>query len=283
MKKTFTLFFTLCMYCIVSTALFAQWCIPETAIPYSAAMPGITHITLETIDRTSTDLENYPDNSYVNTGLSATLIKGVSYEMSVTYTIDATICPDMNIRVWIDLDQNGSFLDIGETVLSSDHLEPGTFTDSFSLPDYALAGTTRMRVTAKMTNNGGHTLPTPCDNPPDPFGYHGEFEDYDVIIEESSAIDILTTGNITAVVFPNPVSGAFNIKYELYETAPVQIELFHVNGEHAGILFENDIQPAGSHTYTMDCKELHLQDGIYFISVQSGDYVAYKKIIIMQN
>lgn len=45
------------------------------------AMPGLTQFTCNTIDRTSTDIENYPNNSYVNTGLSATFEKGMTYDV----------------------------------------------------------------------------------------------------------------------------------------------------------------------------------------------------------
>ncbi|MBC8046072.1 MAG: hypothetical protein H7Y00_04705, partial [Fimbriimonadaceae bacterium] len=215
--------------------LHAQWCIPETAIPYNANMPGITNVVLNTINRNSTDLENYPANSYVYTELSTTLVKGSEYEMSISFTIDASICPDMNIRVWIDYNMDGTFDDEGEIALSEDHLDPGTFTGSFIIPEDAIAGTTRLRATAKMTSNGGHTLPTPCDIPADPFGYHGEFEDYDVVIEETSLIDNENTSFIKAEIYPNPAANEFTICYTSQDNENLFVRIVSLTGE---VLFQ---------------------------------------------
>jgi len=126
------------------------------------------------------------------------------YTISITHTRDAVIFPDArnNIRVWIDYNNNGTLDDAGETVVSFDQQTFGTTTGSFTVPTTATLGNTRMRVTIKMSDDAGHTLPTPCDNPPDPLGYHGEFEDYTVNIIDSTAGVALsataTTTNATA-------------------------------------------------------------------------------------
>src|SRR5688572_2472977 len=82
----------------------AQWCNVTSALPYSADMPGITNVTLNTINRNSLPIENYPGNSYVNTGVSTTLTAGQTYSFSITHTRDAVNFPTArnNIRVWID-------------------------------------------------------------------------------------------------------------------------------------------------------------------------------------
>jgi hypothetical protein len=173
---------------IISIRANAQYCVPTTAIPYNSNMPGITHVMLNTIDRTSLDLENFPQNSYVNTGLSTVLQKGQTYSISITTTIDAQICPDMNIRVWIDYNQDFDLGDVGETAVSLDHVLPGEHTTTFTVPATAMGGPTRMRVTSKMTDLGGHSLPTPCDDPADLWGYHGEIEDYTVEITGTTSL-----------------------------------------------------------------------------------------------
>jgi len=187
MKRSLFMFI-LAGACIISIRANAQYCVPTTAIPYNSNMPGITHVMLNTIDRTSLDLENFPQNSYVNTGLSTVLQKGQTYSMSITTTIDPQICPDMNIRVWIDYNQDFHLNDAGETVISVDHVPPGEYTGSFTVPATAMGGPTRMRVTSKMTDLGGHSLPTPCDDPADLWGYHGEIEDYTVEITGTTSI-----------------------------------------------------------------------------------------------
>src|SRR6185503_7425692 len=94
----------------------AQWCPVTTALPYSPDMPGITNVTLNTINRTSLPIENYPNNSYVSTGISTTLTAGQTVAVSITHTRDVNIFPSArnNIRVWIDYNLDYSFDDPGE-------------------------------------------------------------------------------------------------------------------------------------------------------------------------
>src|SRR3954468_12723408 len=120
----------------------SQWCVPTTVSPYSIDMPGITHVVINTIDRTSSDLEDYPNNNYTNTGLTTTLVRGMSYPISITYTIDPQICPDMNLRVWIDYNLNYLFTDAGETALSVNNQLPGTYTGTITIPANAPLGST---------------------------------------------------------------------------------------------------------------------------------------------
>ena len=242
----------------------AQWCTPETAIPYNANMPGITHFMLNTIDRESSDLENYPNNSYVNTGMSTTLLKGEQYTSSITHTIDATICDDMNLRIWIDFNQDGDFTDIDETVLSEDHHEVGTFEDSFVIPITALTGVTKMRVTAKMSSNGGHILPTPCDVPADPFGYHGEFEDYDVTI--SSETGILNAEHVVSTIklFPNPAINSFSIISQNMNTQIDGYIIYNINGN--AMVENTKIISSGKNTIA-DIDISALSEGVYFVKI----------------
>ncbi|QQR86309.1 MAG: hypothetical protein IPJ76_17235 [Flavobacteriales bacterium] len=175
---------------LLSHGLAAQWCVPTTATPYGTTMPGVTQFTLNTISRASTDIENYPNNSYVNSGLTTTLDKGETYAVTVGFTIDDVIFPGshMNLRVWVDLNHDGQLDDVGETLLSVNEQSGPTYTGAITVPMNALTGDTRLRVTAKMCSHTGHSLPTPCDLPADPLGYHGELEDYTVEIVDAVGI-----------------------------------------------------------------------------------------------
>ncbi|MEO8067226.1 MAG: GEVED domain-containing protein [Flavobacteriales bacterium] len=210
-----------------ATGLSAQWCVPATAIPYAATMPGVTHVVCNTIDRTSTDIENYPYNSYVNTGLTTVLEQGATYPLSIGFTIDNTISPHMNLRVWVDLNHDGQLDDVGETLLSVDHLAGPVYTGQITIPPSAMTGPTRMRVTAKMCSHGGHTLPTPCDLPPDPFGYHGELEDYTVDIIDAVGIAEL---ELTSGLQATSSDGVTAIRFGLKQAADVRIDILDATG-----------------------------------------------------
>ena len=272
-------FLILGVICSASLAACAQWCVPTTIIPYAPSMPGITNVTLNTINRTSSDLENYPNNSYVNTGLSTTLLAGSTYNISITHTIDPSICPDMNLRVWIDYNQDYQLNDAGETAISLDHHAAGTYTGTFTVPSNALLGTTRMRVTAKMSNLGGHTLPDPCDLPHDPLGYHGEIEDYTINISSSTGIDESGSRVSGFEVFPNPVSAESGIQYTLARSSGVTIELFNTLGEKAGVLIHDEFQPAGFHQIQLTALQQY-SNGVYMLRLTAGETVKLKRIYV---
>lgn len=179
MKKILT-FLTL----LVSGAAQAQYCMLNDQTPYSPLQPGITNFQLNTINRTSGNSES-SSAVLVVTGLSTTLLPGQTYTVSISHSEDNQFFQGArnNIRVWIDYNGNFSFNDPGETVISADYEPPGTtFTGSFTVPSSAMPGTLTLRATAKMSSDAGHSLPTSCNVPADPLGYHGEMEDYLVII-----------------------------------------------------------------------------------------------------
>ncbi len=261
MKKTLLILTLILLQSLVGAQ--AQWCTPASAIPYNASMPGITHVLLNTINRFSADIEDYPNNSYVNTGMSSELIPGQTYNFSITFTVDATICPDMNIRVWIDYNQDYQLDDIGETVISANNRPPGVYSGSFTVPPDALPGTTRMRVTAKMTPNGGHTLPTPCDMPADPFGYHGEIEDYDILISSSTGIQNITKEtSFDASV----LNDKLQVSFVTEEASDASISLYDISGQLVNEILPEQKISAGEHHVEINQSELKIQSG-FFLAV----------------
>jgi hypothetical protein len=277
MKKNLPLFLTLLTQCCFSAA-HAQWCVPTTAIPYNANMPGITHVVLNTIDRTSTDLENFPNNSYVNTGLSTDLIPGQTYPISITYTIDGSIAPDMNLRVWIDFNNDGQLDDAGETVISVNNQLPGTYQGSFTIPTTTSPGIKRMRVTAKMTSLGGHTLPSPCDIPPDPLGYHGEIEDYDVDIISTTAI-LSPSLNENELIVSN-MEGKINFSFSSASNSHAELVLMNLEGKVVTEIIPSGEIFAGEHTYSLNRNDQNLQAGIYLVKFTLDKQHLVKRIFI---
>lgn len=183
-KLTFTIFSVL-----LSTAIsFSQYCMLPGQTPYSVLQPGITNFKLNTINRTSGNSESL-SSVVVATGLTTTLTAGQTYTLSISHSEDANFFPGArnNLRVWIDYNSNFSYLDANETVLTANLQAPATtYTATFMIPTSVLSGTYNLRATAKMSVDAGHTLPTPCNVPADPLGYHGEMEDYTVVIESSN-------------------------------------------------------------------------------------------------
>src|SRR5690606_39064161 len=182
--KTFT-HLLLVATALCSPAAHAQYCMLPGRTVYSNEQPGITNFKLRAIDRTSSNVEGLLSApSLVVTTDSTVLERGKTYVVTITHSKDNIIFPNArnNIRVWLDYNQNTDFADADETVITADFITAGIYTDSFTVPANAKLGITRLRATAKMSSDAGHTIPTPCDEPKDPLDYHGEMEDYTVTI-----------------------------------------------------------------------------------------------------
>jgi hypothetical protein len=258
-----------------------SWC-TFVAEPYGSSMPGITNVTLNSINRNSAALESQT-NSFVNTGLSTTLVPGQTYTISITHTIDASICPDMNLRVWIDYNQDYDFGDKNELAVTTDHHAPGTYSAMFTVPADAKIGITRMRVTAKMSNLGGHSTPTPCNDPPDPIGYHGEVEDYTINMSATgSGIEANAPALLQSLSsYPNPFSAAANLDYTLADAAQVRLEVYNLLGEKVATLAD-EFQVSGEHHYEFIPSEGLPAGGIYFIRLSAGNSVLTERIMQTQ-
>ena len=151
---------------------------------------GITNVTLNTINNTSlSSSQGYQDFTCIN---STTLINSTDYILSIT--TDNTNAK--NIKVWIDLDNNGTFT-LSELVFignnsSSPHI------GIINIPSNAVTNLPlRMRV---ATDNSNYSAPEPCTNV-----NYGEFEDYTVIIE-SDIVPPIAHASSTKL---NPCQGIF--------------------------------------------------------------------------
>ncbi len=260
-----------------------SYCVPPGAVPYNADQPGITNVTLNTINRTSLDIENFPNNSYVMTTSSTSLTKGNTYPISITHTRDANLFPNVqnNIRVWIDLNQDGQLDDPGETLLSMDLQTFGTTMGNITIPTSATTGNTRMRVTIKMSSQGGHTLPTACDVPADPLGYHGEIEDYTVNLLLPSGVEEFNVINAFDLS-PNPAANgtAVQMNFSLENASHVDAAIFNLAGEKVAQLLNKEFA-AGSHTNVLSTDGLNLGAGVYFVRLNAGGAVLTKRLILV--
>lgn len=270
---------------LLATTLFttnaeAQYCMLPGRTPYDSDQPGITEFKLNTIDRTSSNVEN-TSAVVVETGDSTVLLQGHTYTVSITHSKDINLFPDArnNIRVWIDYNGNKDFTDANETVITKDYDSAGTFTASFTVPATAPLGATRLRATAKMSSDAGHTIPTPCDNPADPIGYHGEMEDYVVTIKAPTAVNGINISASTFSIAPNPASTDITISFTSIENNPLSINLYDITGKLLGNLLTESKQ--SSSNYKFNIAAYTQNAGMYFIKVLSGNEVSYQKLIKM--
>jgi hypothetical protein len=189
--------------------------------------------------------------------------RSTSYTMSVSQITSNVNFTASRITVFIDYNQNGSFNDVGERVLTGTTTAGAagnpTVTGTVTIPATALLGNTRMRVI--LSAGGGFGLQNPCGN----YNF-GETEDYTVNIDVFNTIKSKDTPKSLLQVFPNPTNGKTILNYSIIEKTTVQIEVFNLLGKRINTLV-NDIKPAGVYTQEFDVNQLNFEPGAYFIKI----------------
>lgn len=276
--RNFTLLLVLATT-ICSADLRAQYCMLPGRTIYSSNQPGITNFKLNNIDRTSSNVEKpLSQPSLVVTTDSTILVRGKTYPVSIMHSKDNVVFPNArnNIRVWVDYNADMDFEDAGETVISTDFVIAGTYTDSFTVPATAKLGATRLRATAKMSSDAGHTIPTPCDIPADPIDYHGEMEDYTVTIVAPSNVGSIETNENAVSVYPNPTTGHIILSFSLASSQKTSVNLYDMTGKHVAELLQPSIQ--NKQEYHFNLNNYSIPQGIYIMQVNNGSSVSYQHI-----
>ncbi len=146
---------------------------------------GVTFVSFNTISNA-----DIPKNvGYENfTGISTNVTQGNSHNLTVRVNTDGNYT--IHAFAWIDWNQDGDFLDSGESYDLGDVRNVSDGTTSLcpltiTIPLTAATGTTRMRVSAKYNSN-----PSSCET-----NFDGEVEDYSLNILALSAPEINIQGN----------------------------------------------------------------------------------------
>ncbi len=150
------------------------WCIPALVTPNST---GIANVTLNTINRTSAI-----DEGYVLTG-DTTMLK-----LDSSYTLYVTFSGGNAPAVWIDWNLDGDFADPGEPVMSPSGTWYPSFSSTknvtFTVPDTAAEGFTRMRIYAKEFGTG------PVTGPCNTTDNGGCIEDYTIQVKDHRHMEV---------------------------------------------------------------------------------------------
>ncbi|MEW5797774.1 MAG: T9SS type A sorting domain-containing protein, partial [Bacteroidota bacterium] len=79
--------------------------------------------------------------------------------------------------------------------------------------------------------------------------------------------------------YPNPFNPTTNIRYSIPAAGPVTLTVFNAVGQEVATLV-NQVQDAGSYVASFDASRF--SSGAYFYKVQSGNYVAIKKMMLLK-
>jgi hypothetical protein len=245
---------------------------------------GITNFKLNgtpAIDRTSTVTEN---RGFTNTQVATTVMKGQTYNYSVTFPLEANIvnCNTYNFRIFVDFNGNNSLTDAGEEVVTLNNVPNGTHTGSFKIPETASTGSAYMRVMMKMANRSltggicGHSPITACNIPADPTGFHGEVENYTLNINvATSTVD--KSEPITALrAYPHPFSSVLTLETHLTDAQNMQISVFDVVGKMVKVMFVSNVI-IGLNKLDIDLSEL--KSGFYLCKIDAGNHSQMVKLL----
>lgn len=161
---------TLAILLLVANQSFAQSYCASNAT--STADTDTENVTFNTINNNSSNCTGYSDF----TGISTTVTQGNSYTLFVTTgDCDGGGVYNRGTIAYIDWNDDGDFVDAGETVMTVANGPAGTYSNLVTVPGGAAVGTTRLRV---VTTEGG--VSGSCGT----YSW-GETEDYSIIIAAS--------------------------------------------------------------------------------------------------
>lgn len=221
----------------------------------SAASEWIETVSIGDFTNTSEVNMGYTDY----TGTSFTLTNDTTHTITLTPGFSGFEYSE-HFEVWIDFNQDGEF-GADEVIFQSDVPSSDEVSGTFTIPDEALAGITRMRVSMKWTNAAvGST--DPCEE----FDY-GEVEDYCVMIDMGVGVNDLSSAPFK--VYPNPFSNTLTLEN------PHQSAKLLVHDSFGRIVYTRKLQH-GVEQIQLD----NLSSGMYFYRVEvSGQKVHSGKLV----
>lgn len=157
-----------------------------TPAPTSVDGTGITNFTMGTINNTTgSEAGNYGNYS----AQSATGTQLQTMNFNITLTTGFTY----GTIIWVDWNNDGDFIDAGETAYTglSTSTSPTTLSGNFLIPSTATIGNHRLRIGAADTDSGPSSA---CYT-----GSYASFEDYTLTVTAASCAGIPTAVAVSAV------------------------------------------------------------------------------------
>ena len=228
----------------------------------SQAYEYVKLVQLGSINRTSGADGGYYDGSATTTGVAAGSSQTITYQTGFVGSAYAEY-----FRIYADWNQDGDFLDTGETLVSSTNTAAVTTTRSgaFTVPTTAKNGKTRLRLVmsdATATNSCGT------------YSY-GETEDYSVTVSGGTIAAPTLTGEAptrselrTLSMFPNPATDVLNLS--LSDNAAItSVTVNDLRGARvAGTTFAGGTLRIGN-----------LAKGMYTLTVSDGQKVYHQRFV----
>jgi photosystem II stability/assembly factor-like uncharacterized protein len=79
--------------------------------------------------------------------------------------------------------------------------------------------------------------------------------------------------------YPNPFNPTTNIKFNIPKTSNVKLNIYDALGREVAVLVNEELKPG---TYEVDWDASNYSSGIYYYTLQSGDYKETKKMVLIK-
>ncbi|MDF7814287.1 M4 family metallopeptidase [Hymenobacter sp. YC55] len=227
----------------------------------------IDFVGLGSISRTSSKDAGYYDGTALGTTVTAGSAQTISFSAGFASTAYTEYW-----KVFIDYNQDGDFIDSGETIVNGSSASTGTLNASFTVPTTAKSGKTRLRVVmsdASATSSCGSYT-------------YGETEDYSITISGGTALqeavavsksdsnlDLIGSGRTQPLeIYPNPATDMLRITTPGNGTA-VAVSVTDLQG----------IEVLGTQVKGGQLNVSTLAKGIYMLEVSDGQKVFHQRFV----
>lgn len=183
----------------------------------------IQKVVLETINNESVC------TNYANYNLSASLIKGQSYSITIipqiTGDTPGSAYVGDEIAAWIDFNSDFDFDDAGERIAFISITPGASLVFNFTVPASAVTGIVKMRTRIQFNAiQGGEGPITPCG-----ITNYGEVEDYNILLSNSLGLE---QNHLDAIsIYPNPAFDEVRVDLSGIESETVSLELLDMTGK----------------------------------------------------
>ena len=222
----------------------------------------------------SVKIGDYLNESGNNGGYA--IFEDTGLELGLGYEYASTLTPGFGsfpyserFRLWIDLNQDGEFTS-DEILLQSQTGSNLALSGTIAIPENALEGATRMRVSVKYAGNGSSS-PVSCGT----YGY-GETEDYCVTIVNTTGIEEnIALANFK--LYPNPANKTFNLNFEPLpgnKNAGYNLKIVDLTGR---IVYRCEVSPGINRVSPA------LKDGAYMIQLYNAkeELLKSEKLVVI--
>ncbi len=226
----------------------------------------INQVVIADLNNSSGDNSGYADF----TNLTANIAANTSYDITL-YTGYSGRAYKEVYSIWIDYNHDGVFDENTELIFSDDSRYT-SLSGTFTVPDNAISGTTRMRVSMKYNKAA-----TPCEV----FEY-GEVEDYSVNIINNKSFMVESQDNnvivndIKAKLYPNPANSYTILELIADDYTEISYKVVDIQGRIH--IQKDNVQVNGYQEERIDISNLNT--GIYFIMITNNEINENCKLVV---